>query len=140
MPLWHIYHPADIYSDKDKQDFANDITALYRSVGLPEFYVVVLFQEIRRTDFFVGGKPAEDTVRIVVEHLARHLDDPVLREKSTRRLDSIMAPYTRDRGLHYEFHTCESPRDLWMIAGLFPPGAGTEAEQLWARENKPIPY
>ncbi|WP_227997508.1 tautomerase family protein [Nocardia australiensis] len=140
MPLWHIYHPANTYSDKDKQDFAQDITDLYTKFGLPEFYVVVLFKEIEESSYFVGGKPANDTVRIVVEHLARHLDDPDLRKRSTEKLNSIMAPYTGDRGLHWEFHTYESPRDLWMIAGLFPPGPGTEAEQAWVRENKPVPY
>ena len=140
MPLWHIYHPANTYSDKDKQEFARDITALYTSFGLPEFYVVVLFREIEESSYFVGGAPARDTVRIVVEHLARHLDDPDMRRRSTLRLNAIMEPYTRDRGLHWEFHTYESPRDLWMIAGLFPPGAGSEAEKGWARSNKPVPY
>ena len=140
MPLWHVYHPANTYSDKDKQDFAKDITEHYTSFGLPAFYVVVLFKEIEESAFFVGGEPANDTVRIVVEHLARHLDDPDMRKRSTQKLDSIMVPYTRDRGLHWEFHTYESPRDLWMIAGLFPPGPGTEAEGTWASENKPVPY
>ncbi|MBB5918688.1 phenylpyruvate tautomerase PptA (4-oxalocrotonate tautomerase family) [Nocardia transvalensis] len=140
MPLWHIHHPPNTYSDKDKQDFARDITEFYTGVGLPAFYVVVLFIEVPETSFFVGGEPTRDTVRIVVEHLARHLDDPDLRTRSTRKLDSIMTPYTRDRGLHWEFHTHESPRDLWMIAGLIPPGPGTEAEKTWARENKPLPY
>ncbi|MBF6275477.1 4-oxalocrotonate tautomerase [Nocardia sp. 852002-20019_SCH5090214] len=140
MPLWHVHHPADTYSDADKQDFARDITALYASFGLPEFYVVVLFQEIEETSFFVGGKPSNNTVRIVVEHLARHLDDPQMRKRSTQRLNSIMEPYTGARGLHWEFHTYESPRDLWMIDGLFPPDAGSEAEKAWARANEPIPY
>ncbi|NEW47953.1 tautomerase family protein [Nocardia cyriacigeorgica] len=140
MPLWHIYHPANTYSDQDKQDFANDITELYTSFGLPAFYVVVLFKETAESDFYVGGKPATDTVRIVVEHLARHLDDPEMRKRSTDKLDSIMLPYTRARGLHWEFHTYESPRDLWKIAGQFPPPAGSDAEKAWARTNTPIPF
>ncbi|WP_062995324.1 tautomerase family protein [Nocardia mikamii] len=140
MPLWHVNHPAGTYSDADKQNFARDITALYASFGLPEFYVVVLFREIEETSFFVGGKPSNNTVRIVVEHLARHLDDPQMRKRSTQRLNSIMEPYTGARGLHWEFHTYESPRDLWMIDGLFPPDAGSEAEKAWARANEPLPY
>ncbi|WP_280183292.1 tautomerase family protein [Nocardia cyriacigeorgica] len=140
MPLWQIYHPADTYSEQDKQDFALDITELYTSVGLPAFYVVVLFHELAESDVYVGGKPASDTVRIVVDHLARHLEDPEMRTRSTDALDSIMLPYTRDRGLHWEFHTNESPRDLWKIAGQFPPPAGSEAEKAWARANAPIPY
>lgn len=140
MPLWQIYHPADTYSEQDKQDFALDITELYTRVGLPAFYVVVLFHALAESDVYVGGKPASDTVRIVVDHLARHLEDPEMRTRSTDALDSIMLPYTRDRGLHWEFHTNESPRDLWKIAGQFPPPAGSEAEKAWARANAPIPY
>ncbi|MEU6562727.1 tautomerase family protein [Nocardia nova] len=139
MPLWHIYHPADTYSDQDKQDFARDITALYTRFGLPDFYVVVLFREIDESSIYVAGRPARDTVRIVVEHLARHLDDPDMRRRSTQALDAVMQPYTGGRGLHWEFHTYESPRDLWMIAGQFPPDAGSEAEQAWARAGKPLP-
>ncbi|GEM30412.1 hypothetical protein NN3_14190 [Nocardia neocaledoniensis NBRC 108232] len=139
MPLWHIYHPANSYSDKDKEHFAQAITEIYTGVGLPAFYVVVLFKEIEQSSFYVGGAASEDTVRIVVEHLARHLDDPVMREKSTRRLNSVMEPFTRDRGLHWEFHTYESPRDLWMIAGQYPPLPGSEGERTWAAANEPVP-
>jgi hypothetical protein len=51
-----------------------------------------------------------------------------------------MAPHTLDRGLYLEFHVDESPRDLWMLAGMRPPDPGTEVEKLWARENRPVPY
>lgn len=140
MPLWHIYHPADTYTDGDKQDFAGAITRYYTGLGLPEFYVVVLFHETPSSAYFVGGQPATDAIRIVVEHLARHADDPELRRRMTDGLDAIMAPHTRDRGLYYEFHIDETPRDLWMIAGLRPPASGSEAERAWARANKPLPY
>ncbi|WP_280340730.1 tautomerase family protein, partial [Nocardia neocaledoniensis] len=29
MPLWHIHHPANTYSDKDLADFARAITEIY---------------------------------------------------------------------------------------------------------------
>ncbi|MFI5777714.1 tautomerase family protein [Nocardia sp. NPDC051570] len=140
MPLWQIHHPAGVYSEADKRDFAGDITANYTAVGLPAFYVVVLFHEITASNLYVGGQPADDAVRIVVSHLARHLDDPERRKQMTERLDATLHPYTRDRGLHWEFHVDESPRDLWMIAGLWPPGPGTDAEKAWAAANKPLPY
>ncbi|MCM6775654.1 tautomerase family protein [Nocardia sp. CDC159] len=140
MPLWHVYHPIGAYSAADKQNFARDITGIYTAVGLPEFYAMVLFHEVDTHDFYVGGRPAGDAVRIVVEHLARHLDDPVRRRAMTERLDAVMRPYTRDRGLHWEFHIDETPRDLWMIAGLWPPDPGTDAEKAWAAANRPLPY
>ncbi|MGI5239282.1 tautomerase family protein [Dactylosporangium sp. CA-139066] len=55
-------------------------------------------------------------------------------------LSRLLAPHTVDRGLYYEFHIDETPRDLWMINGLWPPASGSEAEQLWVRENRPVPY
>jgi phenylpyruvate tautomerase PptA (4-oxalocrotonate tautomerase family) len=140
MPLWHIYHPAEVYSEQDKQDFAADITKYYAGFGLPQFYVVVQFHELPRSDFFVGGEPAADTVRIVISHLARHIDDPQRRTRMTELVNGIMVPYTRDRGLHWEFHIDESPRDLWMIEGLRPPESGSDAEKAWAAANSPLPY
>ncbi|MGV9853466.1 tautomerase family protein [Streptomyces sp. NPDC003442] len=140
MPWWHIYHSADTYTDSDKHDFANDITRYYTRAGLPEFYVVALFHEVPSSSCFVGGQPTSDAVRIVVEHLARHVHDLGVRQLMTDGLDAVMAPYTGHRGLHYEFHIDETPRDLWMIAGLRPPGSGSDAEKAWVQANKPIPY
>ncbi|WP_433733533.1 tautomerase family protein [Nocardia sp. CA-129566] len=140
MPLWRIYHPANTYTPEDKQNFAQDITAYYTRVGLPEFYTVALFHELPADSFYVGGKPTAASVRIIIDHLARQLDDPEMRKRMTRGLDALMAPYTHDRGLHLEFNINEVPRDTWMIAGLFPPPIGSDIEQVWAKENKPIPY
>lgn len=140
MPLWHIYHPANTYTPEDKQNFARDITAYYARVGLPEFYAVALFHELSADSFYVGGKPTAAAVRITIDHLARQLDDPEMRNRMTRGLDMLMAPYTHDRGLYLEFNINEVARDTWMIAGLFPPPIGGDIEQAWAEENKPIPY
>jgi phenylpyruvate tautomerase PptA (4-oxalocrotonate tautomerase family) len=139
MPLWQIHHPVGVYSEQDKRDFAADITRYYTDVGLPAFYVVVQFRELAESDFFVGGTPSADTVRIVVAHLARRLDDPQRRKRMTEGINVITLPYTRDRGLHWEFHIDESARDLWMIEGLWPPAAGSDAEKAWAAANSPIP-
>ncbi|GAA2310248.1 tautomerase family protein [Nonomuraea roseoviolacea subsp. roseoviolacea] len=140
MPLWHIHHPAGAYSEQQKRELAEDVTEFYARHGLPRFYVVTLFHEIPRASFLVGGEPSDDTVRIVVEHIARHAEDPGLRERMSEALSRLLAPHTLDRGLHCEFHVDETPRDLWMIDGLWPPPTGTEAERRWARENRPVPY
>jgi phenylpyruvate tautomerase PptA (4-oxalocrotonate tautomerase family) len=140
MPLWRIYHPADAYSEQQKRELAKDVTEFYARFGLPKFYVVTLFQEIPQASFLVGGEPSNDTVRVVIEHIARHAEDPGLRERMREALSRLLAPYTRDHGLHCEFHIDETPRDLWMIDGLWPPPTGTETERLWARENRPVPY
>lgn len=81
-----------------------------------------------------------DTVRIVIEHIALHMDDPERRRRSSEEIGKVIAPYTTDRGLHVEFHIDETPRDLWMIDGISPPPSGSDAEKLWVQENRPVPY
>ncbi|KAH7694881.1 hypothetical protein AAVH_38067 [Aphelenchoides avenae] len=44
MPLHRIYHVAGAFTDEQKQRLANAITQIYlNGMGLPAFYVVVLF-------------------------------------------------------------------------------------------------
>ncbi|KAG7441660.1 uncharacterized protein BT62DRAFT_833173, partial [Guyanagaster necrorhizus] len=56
IPLHRFYVPPNLYSNEDKQALAKHITNLYARRGLPEFYVVVLFVEVPRQGYFVGGK------------------------------------------------------------------------------------
>ncbi|MCO6008314.1 tautomerase family protein [Actinoallomurus purpureus] len=140
MPLWNIYHPVGTYTARQKLEFAAEVTEFYVQRGLPKFYVVTLFHEIPESSFLVGAEPSTTTVRIVIEHIARHAKDPAARKQTAEILNRLLAPHTLDRGLHCEFHIDETPRDLWMIDGLWPPPTGSEAEQLWVRENRPFPY
>lgn len=140
MPLWLVYHPAGAYTARQKQEFAADVTAFYAGIGLPKFYVVTLFHEIPESSFLVGGEPSNTTVRIMIDHIASHAPDPATRKQIGESLSRLLAPHTWDRGLYCEFHIDETPRDLWMINGLWPPASGSEAEQLWVRENRPVPY
>lgn len=140
MPLWHVYHPVDAYSAEQKRRFAADVTEFYTRAGLPKFYVVTLFHDIPESSFLVGGEPSDNTVRVVIEHIARHLTDPDRRKKSAEALNRLLAPHTLDRGLHCEFHIDETPQDQWMIDGMWPPPARSEAERLWVRENRPVAY
>ena len=140
MPLWQVYHPVGAYSEEQKRGFAEDVTQFYARFGLPKFYVVTLFHEVPRASFLVGGVPSDDTVRVVIEHIARHAEDSGLRERMSEALGRLLAAHTGDRGLHCEFHIDETPRDQWMIDGLRPPPTGSKAEQLWAQDNRPVPY
>ncbi|MGA5822753.1 tautomerase family protein [Kitasatospora sp. NPDC094028] len=140
MPLWHVYHSPGTYTAPQKKQLATDITEFYARFGLPKFYAVVLFHDVDPESFHIGGEPAPDAVRIVVEHLARHSEDPDLRRRTREALAALLAPHTTDRGLYCEFHVDETPRDLWMIDGLTPPPPLSEAERHWAEENRPSPY
>ena len=138
MPLWKIYHPENAFSAQDKQALSQAITALYSR--LPKFYVGVVFQEVAKDSFFVGGEPTDKFVRIWVDHIARTLPTPEAKAWWINACDEALAPYIRDRGFDWEFHIDETPFDLWSIQGLRPPPANSQAEARWIAENKASPY
>jgi len=140
VPLWSIYHSPGIYTAEDKQNFANDITGIYTRIGLPRFYVVVGFHEVDPENLFIGGETADAAVRMVIEHIARHSAAPEDRRRIGDTISRVVAPYTTDRGLHTEFHVDETPQDLWMINGSWPPPPGSDGEKLWAEKNATVPY
>lgn len=138
MPLWKIYHPEGAYSAQEKQEISARISDIYRS--LPRFYVGVVFQEVPKDSFFIGGEPASDFVRIWVDHIARTFDDEALKGRFLAAVGQLLAPYIEDRGLRWEMHVDETPFSLWTIQGLRPPHPNTEAELRWRSENRPSPY
>lgn len=140
MPLWTIYHTPNVFTDKEKAELAASITEVYVTVGLPRFYVVTVFKEIKPSDFYIGGELTESAVRIVVDHIARTLPDKAGRERVTGHLGRVLAPHLDKAGLHWEFHIDETSEELWMINGLVPPAMNSEAEREWARTNRSGPY
>jgi phenylpyruvate tautomerase PptA (4-oxalocrotonate tautomerase family) len=138
MPLWKFYHPEGAYSPQDKQAIAERITGVYRM--LPKFYVGVVFQEIPKTSFFIGGEPADDFVRIWVDHIARTFDSEEMKGRFLTAVGQLLAPYIEDRGLRWEMHVDETPFSLWTIQGIRPPLPNTEAEKLWRAQNRPHAY
>ena len=52
----------------------------------------------------------------------------------------MIEPFAAAKGLGWEFHVDETPRDLWMIDGLVPPPTGSDAEKAWVEEDRAIPY
>jgi phenylpyruvate tautomerase PptA (4-oxalocrotonate tautomerase family) len=140
MPFWKIYVPEKTYTGEEMQQIATAITDGYAAVQMPRFYVVVVFQEVPRTAFYVGGEPRDDTVRIVVDHIAASLDTAEARRAAMYLLEQAIAPFVKDRGLNWEVHIDETPIDLWRVQGLIAPPFGSEAEQKWINENKPTPF
>lgn len=76
MPLHRLYIPPNLYSAEDKAVIAESITKVYAQ--LPAFYVVVLFIDIDKENYFVGGKRSDRFVRIAVQHIARQFSECVL--------------------------------------------------------------
>ncbi|MGW0158949.1 tautomerase family protein [Mycobacterium sp. NPDC003323] len=136
MPLWTIHHTPGVFTEADKRALATRVTDHYAGVGLPRFYVVVVFNETAPQDLYVGGEPAPVGVRVVIEHIARRSTDTAGRRRTTGWIKAILAPFVdRHEGMHWEFHVDETSEELWMINGLIPPPAASEAERDWARTN-----
>ena len=141
MPLWHIYTPVGAYSAEDKKALSTALMSVYVEYGeMPKFYVNVLFHEVAEGDFLIGGEPRNNFVRLVAEHIAQQLPTTQLRRRALELFEAKIAPFVKDRGYDWEIHVDETPRDFWQVQGLIPPPAKLEAEQLWARENRPVPY
>ena len=133
MPLWQIHHHSDAFTEDQKKDLSRDITALYENIGLPKFYVIVIFSS--NEDVFIGGVRDKNFVRIVMTHLAREAaPDEQSARKSQRAFNKVLKPYIEDRGLTWEYNYDHSPRKFWQINGLIPPAEGSE-EETWWREN-----
>lgn len=141
MPYWEIFAPEGAFTADDKQRLSADLAQMYNdNVDIPLFYTVVRFQETPANTLYVGGKPTTNFIRIVVDHIARHLPDPDYRKFAMGVFEETIAPYVRDRGFDWEIHFDETPLDLWRVQGLVSPPGGSEMEKLWTKENRAIPY
>jgi phenylpyruvate tautomerase PptA (4-oxalocrotonate tautomerase family) len=141
MPMWIVHAPEGVYSAEDKKKISEAITSIYvEFVDLPKFYVVVRFDEYPTDSMWLGGEPANDFVRFVVDHIARQMDDPAFRELCMTVVCDRLAPFTTARGLRTEIHIDETAMDLWRVNGLKPPPPFSEAEKQWAIDNAPTAY
>ena len=143
MPLWNVYCTEGTYSKEDKRAFSEAITDIYASEagGLPEmtmprFYVVVVFHDVPKDSLFIGGVPRNDFVRFSIDHIAYAMPDE-FRELMLKFINKSIHPFVRDRGLDWEIHIDDTPRDQWTVQGMRPPDSGSEEEKRWIRENKP---
>ncbi|TPX59756.1 hypothetical protein SpCBS45565_g07670 [Spizellomyces sp. 'palustris'] len=137
MPLHRIYHAVDAFSATDKKQIAERITAIYTAVGLPGFYVNVLFVPLEC--LFVGGEARLNFVRIVTQHLAIHAP-PERKTATAKAIEEAMKPFVKDRGYDWELHIEDTPREGWSMNGFAPPLVGEPGLKLWAEKNRPVPY
>jgi phenylpyruvate tautomerase PptA (4-oxalocrotonate tautomerase family) len=140
MPLHRFYYAQGLFSAQDKQEIAQRITKIYTGYNLPAFYVDVIFIEVPEDSIFISGKPAPKFVRVVSQHLARTMASYEVKQEVLDGLEAAFGPYVKDRGLNWEIHIEEHERDLWRTQGINPPMPNTDAEKLWVKENKAIPF
>ncbi|KAI6170122.1 Tautomerase-3 domain-containing protein [Aphelenchoides besseyi] len=145
MPFHCFFHTPGTFSQADKDELGKQINDLYVSVGLPPFYVLVLFIPIEKNDFYVGGKQNhEKFVRIGIQHIARQLSSYAMVEGFFKKYEAILAPFIKNRGLEYELLFSiaieECDPNFWRESGLVPPISNSKAEKEWLRLNKAVPY
>ncbi|TEY82966.1 hypothetical protein BOTCAL_0026g00300 [Botryotinia calthae] len=140
MPLWIIHHPKHVFDDeKSKKSLSQDITKLYTDVGLPAFYVVIVFTEVSDVNMYVGGGQATTPfIRIAVDHIAVHIQDPKVYAEWTSKVDAALKPHIEDKGYNWEYHIDETERRLWKINGMYAPPFGSQSEKAWVAANKPL--
>ncbi|KAJ5647840.1 hypothetical protein N7490_004212 [Penicillium lividum] len=144
MPLWQIYHPPGTFeTNVSKQTLAGDITEMYKGFGLPAFYVVTQFIQLKNSDVWVGGmsRTEKPFVRVVIAQIAVRLpDDDAAYRQNTMHVDNVLRPHIQDKGYDWEYHVDETERRLWKINGMIPPALKSEEERMWVKENRPVPY
>jgi len=147
MPLHQIFHPEGLYTAEEKASLSAAITAVYQ---FPAFFVNVVFIPVAEGNLFVGGKIRNDFVRIVVDHVARNMNNEIERmEYFMERYEKAIAPYVKGGSSQagkkvggYEIHIDETPRELWRIDGLRPPMRDGEEEALavWRKGGKAVAF
>ena len=140
MPLWRVYHPDNYFSATEKSTIARSLTSIYTHL-LPAFYVEVLFVPMSPSSVYIGGEVHSNYVRFVGEHIARNFEgDKERMTKMMQRVSAAVGPLLKDKGAEWEAHIAQTPYELWTIGGMQPPPPGSEAEKLWKKENRAVPY
>ena len=85
MPLWRVYSDPAVFTVAQRAALAADVTALYVGIGLPPFYVNVLFVDTPANQLYIGGEPRADFVRVVAEQIARQLPSAETAEGAAMR-------------------------------------------------------
>lgn len=76
MPLWRVFSNPSTFDSTQREGLAKAVTGLYTYIGLPAFYVNVLFINLDEDSLWIGGEKKPNFVRIVVEQIARTMPDP----------------------------------------------------------------
>ncbi|KAH7033996.1 putative oxalocrotonate tautomerase [Macrophomina phaseolina] len=148
MPTWKFYHPDNVFMDPDeKQALSQAITDIYTGIGLPAFYVAVLFIPQPPNTIYRGGA-AQPTlkkppyIRIMFSHIARHFEAGESEEKTNfmDMVNRILKSFIADKGWDWEIDGTEGDLSFLRVQGMKIPPPGSEAEKLWKREDRPVPY
>jgi len=151
--MWNIYHPEGTFTTtEEKATFVTDINDYYGGTGgFPEFYVCVHFITMPGTSMFRGRQPVAELdkpfIRLAISHIHVNqsaissklgIEDPAARIRGA--IDTAIKRSITDKGYYVEYSVSEDPRELWKVDGLLPPPWKSNAEEVWKRENKAVPW
>lgn len=101
--MHRIYISQGLYTPAEKHALSKAITEVYKV--LPPFYVVVLFIDLPKDSYFIGGEPNDAFVRFNIQHLARHFENKEHKLAFMKRYEEAIKPFTADKGLDWEVRT-----------------------------------
>ncbi|TVY31404.1 hypothetical protein LSUB1_G008166, partial [Lachnellula subtilissima] len=113
-------------------------TSIYKSVGLPAFYVQVVFTEVPPHSLFVGGEVHPKYANIQINHIARSIRRPEDKKRFLDNLDIVFTRLFEGKGAGWEYFVGETERDMWKINGIYPPDEGSAMEKKWAELDIPV--
>ncbi|CUA68947.1 hypothetical protein RSOLAG22IIIB_08200 [Rhizoctonia solani] len=140
MPMHRIYTTPGLYSPTEKKALAEAITKIYQGLGLPAFYVVVLFLDLPKDSFYIGGETNDNFVRFNVQHVAKAFPDKESKLGYMKAYEAVLKPFTADKGVDWEVNIDEADPLTWNINGMSPPAFGSEGHKLWVGLNKAVPF
>ncbi|KAF5370946.1 hypothetical protein D9757_009874 [Collybiopsis confluens] len=149
MPFHCIYHPPNLYTPSDKNAIAKAITKIYTqepnedhpfSPGLPPFLVVINFIQVGQDDFYVGGEPNQNFVRIIVQHHATHAPTYQRKRDFIEQYEKAIDPYTSGKGIDWELSISNEDPISWNTNGIHPPPHLSDAHFVWKKLNKPVEW
>jgi phenylpyruvate tautomerase PptA (4-oxalocrotonate tautomerase family) len=138
MPLWNIKHTPSLFSPTEKESVSKAATSIYKAVGLPAFYVQVIFEELPPQSIYLGGEEHKTYASIEIHHIARSIRDADTKKIFLDNVDKIFNPLLVKKGAKWEYFVSESERDMWKINGVYPPAAGSDEEKKWAEVNRQV--
>ena len=98
----------------------------------------MIFEEVAADSVYVGGVSHGKFVRFKLEHMARTLPGPVVREWWVKAVDQLIAPYVRDRGYDWEVTIDEVPADLWSLREKFLSPSNPTPKNAGSKRTRPF--
>ncbi|KAK0243311.1 putative oxalocrotonate tautomerase [Armillaria nabsnona] len=96
MPLHRFYIPVGFYSKEDKAAVVKAVQQCYHL--LPKFYVVVIFIEVDKENFYVGAEATDNFVHVVVDHMAAHYSSDEYKKEFMDKYEKALEPFIKARG------------------------------------------